>query len=353
MWQSIINWVTDANAVVNGIVWGWPVIILILGTGLLLSIRTGFLQVCRFGNSMNTTIVPVIRSLGKKSGASASGLKTVSQFEAFSTAISGTVGTGNIVGVTAAILTGGPGAVLWMWISAFFGMVTNYSENVLGLFYRKKDEAGTLSGGAFYYIENGLKCKGFLGKLVKILAYLAAVFCLFAAVGMSGVQTNKISGTLSNSLGTAFGVTPGSNAETLVKLLIGIIIAILAAVIIIGGIKRIGKVAAKLVPVIFGIDFQNRPAAFGGEDSIRHELKQRLVRTCVNQIYAVIVAGVICHQTRDRTVFILEHRNTGQLIRIEIAVCVHPFETSPNENARCSPAFPLPEETGKCFDTAR
>ena len=250
MWQSIINWVTDANAVVNGIVWGWPVIILILGTGLLLSIRTGFLQVCRFGNSMNTTIVPVIRSLGKKSGASASGLKTVSQFEAFSTAISGTVGTGNIVGVTAAILTGGPGAVLWMWISAFFGMVTNYSENVLGLFYRKKDEAGNLSGGAFYYIENGLKCKGFLGKLVKILAYLAAVFCLFAAVGMSGVQTNKISGTLSNSLGTAFGVTPGSNEETLVKLLIGIIIAILAAVIIIGGIKRIGKVAAKLVPVM-------------------------------------------------------------------------------------------------------
>lgn len=144
MWQSIINWVTDANAVVNGIVWGWPVIILILGTGLLLSIRTGFLQVCRFGNSMNTTIVPVIRSLGKKSGASASGLKTVSQFEAFSTAISGTVGTGNIVGVTAAILTGGPGAVLWMWISAFFGMVTNYSENVLGLFYRKKDEAKKL-----------------------------------------------------------------------------------------------------------------------------------------------------------------------------------------------------------------
>ena len=122
MWQSIINWVTDANAVVNGTVWGWPVIILILGTGLLLSIRTGFLQVCRFGNSMNTTVVPVIRSLGKKSGASASGLKTVSQFEAFSTAISGTVGTGNIVGVTAAVLTGGPGAVLWMWISAFFGM---------------------------------------------------------------------------------------------------------------------------------------------------------------------------------------------------------------------------------------
>ena len=113
MWQSIINWVTDVNGTVNSIVWGWPVIILILGTGLLLSIRTGFLQVRKFGNSMNTTIVPTIRSIGQKKKASASGLKTVSQFEAFSTAISGTVGTGNIVGVTAAILTGGPGAVLF------------------------------------------------------------------------------------------------------------------------------------------------------------------------------------------------------------------------------------------------
>lgn len=248
--QSILDWVTKVNGAVNAVVWGWPVIILILGTGLLLSIRTGFLQVRKFGNSLNTTIIPTVRSIGKKQSRSTSGTKTVSQFEAFSTAISGTVGTGNIIGVTAAILTGGPGAVLWMWISAFFGMVTNYAENVLGLFYRQRDEDGTLSGGAFYYIKNGLRRKGFLGVVVKILAYMAAIVCLFAAVGMSGVQTNKISATLTGSVGTAFGVQPGSDVETLVKLLFGIIIAILAAVIIIGGIERIGKVASKLVPVM-------------------------------------------------------------------------------------------------------
>lgn len=250
MWQSIIDWITKVNKAVNSVVWGWPIIILILGTGLLLSIRTGFLQIRKFGSSMNSTIFPVVKSMGKKKDKSKPGSNSVSQFEAFATAISGTVGTGNIVGVTAAILTGGPGAVLWMWISAFFGMVTNYAENILGLFYRKKDEDGNFSGGAFYYIENGLKGKGVFKIVVKILAYMAAIVCLLAAVGMSGVQTNKISGTLANSLGPAFGVEHGSDAETLVKLLIGIIVAIIAAGIIIGGIQRVGKVAAKLVPAM-------------------------------------------------------------------------------------------------------
>ncbi len=244
MWQNFIDAVTKVNGVLNGIVWGWPVIILILGTGLLLTIRTKFLQFTHFGESMNTTIIPAVKSLGKKKNADTK-VNSISQFEAFSTAISGTVGTGNIVGVTAAILTGGPGAVLWMWISALFGMVTNYSENVLGLYYRKKDKNGDLSGGAFYYIDNGLKKWGVLSK---ILAYMAAIVCLFAAVGMSGVQTNKISGTIAGALGSAFDVTKGSSAETLVKLLIGVIVALITAVIIIGGIKRIGKVASKLIP---------------------------------------------------------------------------------------------------------
>ena len=243
MWNSVIEAVTAANDWLNGIVWGWPVIILILGTGLLLSIRTGFLQVSHFGESLGTTIVPTIKSIGKKRTDTSKG---ISQFEAFSAAISGTVGTGNIVGVVAAILTGGPGAVFWMWVSAFFGMVTNYSENVLGLYFRKKEnDKGEFSGGAFYYIENGLKSwRG----LSKFLAYFAAAVCMLAAVGMSGVQTNKISGTLATSLGSAFGVAAGTPADTLVKLLIGIIIAIVAAVIIIGGIKRIGKVASTLIP---------------------------------------------------------------------------------------------------------
>ena len=243
--DSCLGAIEKINSAVNGVVWGWPMIILILGTGLLLTIRTKFLQVRKFGDSLGSTIVPTVKSMGKKKSSDSKG---VSQFEAFSAAISGTVGTGNMVGVTAAILTGGPGAVFWMWVSAFVGMVTNYSENVLGLYYRKKDREGNFSGGSFYYIENGLKCKGFGNIIVKFLAYMAAIVCLFAAVGMSGVQTNKISNTLSTSLGTAFGVESGSDAETLVKLLIGIIVALVAAVIIIGGIKRVGKVASKLVP---------------------------------------------------------------------------------------------------------
>ena len=238
MWNSIIEAVTKVNGFINNIVWGWPVIVLILGTGLLLSIRTRFLQIRKFGDSMGSTIVPTIKSLGRKKDKKADSIRTVSQFEAFSAAISGTVGTGNIIGVTAAILTGGPGAVFWMWVSAFFGMVTNYAENVLGLYFRKKDSEGNLSGGAFYYISYGMKWKW--------LGYIAAVFAMLAAIGMSGAQTNKISSTITNAVGYVYDY---QNA-TVVKLIIGAVVAGLTALIIIGGIKRIGKVASKLVPVM-------------------------------------------------------------------------------------------------------
>lgn len=234
MWESFLKTVEDVNSFLNGCVWGWPTIILILGTGLLLTVRTRFLQVRKFGESLNTTIVPTIKSLGKKKQKDGR-VQSISQFEAFSTAISGTVGTGNIVGVIAAILTGGPGAVLWMWISAFFGMVTNYSENVLGLYFRKKDSKGNLAGGPFYYIAYGMKWKW--------LAYVAAIFCTFAAIGMSGVQTNKISGTIAEAYTRATGTE-----QSIVNLIVGIVVAVIAAVIIIGGIKRIGKVASMLVP---------------------------------------------------------------------------------------------------------
>lgn len=237
MLEQILSGIENVNNVLNGIVWGWPVVILILGTGILLTIRTRFLQVRHFGDSLGSTIVPAVKSLGKrKKGSKNSNIKAVSQFEAFSTAISGTVGTGNIIGVISAILTGGPGAVFWMWISAFFGMVTNYSENVLGLYFRKKDKHGNLSGGSFYYIAYGLKWKW--------LGFCAAVFCIFASIGMSGVQTNKISGTLTE---TASHWTEIGN-EDAVKLIIGIVIAVITAVIIIGGIQRIGKVTSMLVP---------------------------------------------------------------------------------------------------------
>lgn len=236
MFDKIVSVIEKGNSFLNNIVWGWPVIILILGTGILLSIRTGFLQLTHFHTALKGTIIETFKGMKKKDKKDEQDKNSVSAFEAFSAAISGTVGTGNIIGVVSAILTGGPGAVLWMWISAFFGMVTNFAENVLGMYYRKRDEDGNFSGGAFYYIRNGLKWKW--------LAYVAAVFTMLAAIGMSGVQTNKISGTISDALSQAFSF----ESMTVVKLVIGVIVAVITASIILGGIQRIGKVASMLVP---------------------------------------------------------------------------------------------------------
>ena len=247
--DAFIAWLTSANDWLNGIVWGWPMIILILGTGIFLTILTKFLQVRKFGTSCNETIVPTIKSIVKKKDKDdkkKNKEKTISPFEAFATAISGTVGTGNIVGVTAAIMSGGPGAVCWMWISAFFGMVTNYSENVLGMYYRKKGADGEFAGGPAYYLSEGLagkKGKGgeILKVIGKILAVAAACFCLVAAIGMSGVQTNKIAATFQN-------LSADPNVQWWIGLIVGIVVAIVLALVILGGIKSIGRVTSILVP---------------------------------------------------------------------------------------------------------
>ena len=246
MWDKIINVITKANDWLNGIVWGWPMIILILGTGIYLTIRTRALQVRRFGTSWGETIIPTVKSIGKRDKKKSKKENSISQFEAFATAISGTVGTGNIIGVSSAIMTGGPGAVFWMWISAFFGMVTNYAENVLGLFFRKKEKNGDFSGGPAYYLSEGIgmnaKGKGAsaLKTFGKILGVMAAVFCTFAAIGMSGAQTNKMSGTFQS-------VFTDAN-KTTVGLVVGIAVAVVLALVVLGGIKAIGKVASILVP---------------------------------------------------------------------------------------------------------
>ena len=241
--------VAKVNGVINGVVWGWPMIILILGTGIYLTLRTKALQVRKFGTSWGETIVPTVKHIGKKQ-KSISGEKTISPFEAFATAISGTVGTGNIIGVTSAIMTGGPGAVFWMWISAFFGMVTNYAENVLGMYFRKKNAVtGEFLGGPMQYLSEGMgrnvngKGGSILKTLGKILGVMAAVFCVFAAIGMSGAQTNNIAGTFED----IFGGVQGVNTDV-VTLIVGIVIAVFLALVIIGGIKSIGRVTAILVP---------------------------------------------------------------------------------------------------------
>ena len=216
----------------DNILWGIPMVVIILGAGIFMTVRTRGLQVRKFKVSLTTTIVPTVKSIFKKEKhAHKDGEKSISQFEAFSAAISGTVGTGNIVGVAGAMISGGPGAVFWMWVSAFFGMVTNYSENVLGLYYRSKDSDGNFSGGPMHYIEKGLGWKP--------LAKFFALCCTLAAVGMSMVQVNSISGTVQN-------VAPGN--DTVVAWIVGIVVAVITALIVIGGIQRIGKVASMIVP---------------------------------------------------------------------------------------------------------
>ena len=244
--EAFVQWLTNVNDAINGVVWGWPMIILILGTGIYLTVRTKVLQVRKFGTSWGETIIPVAKSMGKKQPKSLNGEKTISPFEAFATAISGTVGTGNIVGVTSAIMAGGPGAVFWMWISAFFGMVTNYAENVLGMYFRKKDSNGEFVGGPMQYLSEGIgrgvggKWGSFLKTFGKVLAVMACVFCLGAAIGMSGVQASKISDVATTQI---TGIDP-----IITAVIVGVVVAAVLALIILGGIKSIGRVTAILVP---------------------------------------------------------------------------------------------------------
>ena len=246
MWQDFIEIVTEVNGKVNDFVWGPPMIIMLLGTGILLTIVTKFLQVRKFGTSVNETLGETFRSVGKKKNKRKE--NSISPFEAFATAISGTVGTGNIVGVTSAIMTGGPGAVFWMWVSAFFGMVTNYSENVLGMYFRKKDKDGEISGGPAYYLSEGIgrNVKGGFGSFLrgfgKVLGVLAAVFCTFAAIGMSGVQTTKMTQTVQ----AVFNMNEKQNM--IIAIVVGIVVAVVLALIILFGIKGIGRTTALLVP---------------------------------------------------------------------------------------------------------
>lgn len=254
--EAILKVITFIN---DNILWGIPLIVALLGTGIIITVRTRAVQVRKFGDSVNSTIVPTVKSMGKKHTKGDG--STISPFEAFAAAISGTVGTGNIVGVASAIISGGPGAVFWMWVSAFFGLATNYSENVLGLYYRKKDKDGVIHGGPMYYIEKGLN--------LKWLGMIFAVCCMLAASGMGMVQANNITGTLQSTINSA------GNETT--NLIIGICVAaavvILAALIVIGGIKRIGRVASMVVPfmslffiivafVIIFINVTAIPAAF-------------------------------------------------------------------------------------------
>ena len=214
--------------------WGIPAIICIIGVGLYLSIRTGFIQVRKFPLAMKQTIGKVFEKKEAKHGA-------MTPFQAVCTALSATVGTGNIAGVAGAIAIGGPGAVFWMWVSAFLGMCTKFSEVTLAVHFREKNEKGEYVGGPMYYIKNGL------GKKWKWLAILFSIFGVFTVFGTgNATQVNTIATAINSAL-LNYNVI-SQESVSISNWIIGIVIMILVVCVLLGGIKRIGKVTEKLVP---------------------------------------------------------------------------------------------------------
>ena len=223
--ENFIAKVEAVNGAVNSFAWGPLMLLLLVGTGVFLTFRVHWLQVTHFGRILKNTV----GTLFQKKAARDHGAN-ISPFEAVSTALAGTVGTGNIAGVTGAIFTGGAGAVFWMWVAAFFGMVTKYAEIVLAMKYRVKDDSGVYHGGPMYYIENGI------GKGWK---WLAVIFCLLGGLASFGIGNIAQSSEISGALSDLFHISP---------LVSGILIAAVVALVTLGGIKRIGKVTSLLVP---------------------------------------------------------------------------------------------------------
>ncbi len=195
--EQLSQMIASVNNAILGVVWGIPMLVLILATGIYLSVRTGFFQITKAKFVNKETIFAIFT---KRSVTKTKDKKAITQFQALSTALAATIGTGNIAGVATAITVGGAGAVFWMWVSAFFGMMTNFSENVLGIYFRQKNPKGEWSGGAMYYLQNGLKDRRFFRHLAKPLAVLFSIFCIVASFGMGNMaQVNSISHALNNT----------------------------------------------------------------------------------------------------------------------------------------------------------
>ena len=227
--------IENVNSAVNNFVWGLPMLVLLVGTGILMTALTGFFQVSHIGHWFKHTLGGIF--INKHVTAHTPGHdKQISQFQSLCTALAATIGTGNIAGVAAALATGGPGAIFWMWIVAFFGMMTNYSENVLGIYYRRKNSEGEWCGGAMYYLKDGLGSKKGCRQVGAILAVLFSIFCVLASFGIGNMsQINSIA----VNLNSVFHIP---------SLATGLVLMAIAALVIVGGLKRIASVTEKLVP---------------------------------------------------------------------------------------------------------
>ena len=232
--KSMLSTIEAINSAVNNFIWGVPAMICIIGVGLVLSFRTRFLQIRKFPYAMKVTFGRMFKKREASDGA-------MTPFQAVCTALAATVGTGNIAGVAGAIAIGGPGAVFWMWISAILGMCTKFSEVTLAVHFREKNVHGDLVGGPMYYIKNGLK------KHWHWLAYLFSAFGVLTVFGTgNATQVNTITTAINTALMNYHVIS--KDAVPTVNLVVGIILAVLIALILLGGIRRIGRVTEKLVP---------------------------------------------------------------------------------------------------------
>ena len=230
----MLSVIEKVNDVVNNFIWGVPAMICIIGVGLLLSFRTGFIQIRKFPYAMKVTLGRMLKKREASDGA-------LTPFQAVCTALAATVGTGNVAGVAGAIAIGGPGAVFWMWISALLGMCTKFSEVTLAVHFHERNANGDLVGGPMYYIKNGLK------KHWHWLAYLFSAFGVLTVFGTgNATQVNTITTAIDSALYN-YDIISKESASTF-NLIIGIVLAALIALILLGGIKRIGQVTEKLVP---------------------------------------------------------------------------------------------------------
>lgn len=222
------------NDILLNILWGKPMIFLIIMTGLFMTVRTRFFHIRHLSHVLKHTILSLFKSETQKSGDE----KAISRFQTISTALAGTMGTGNIVGVSAALSIGGAGTVFWMWLSAIIGMMTKFSENVLAVYFREKNKNGQWCGGAMYYIKNGLKQKCLLNPLAKPLSVLFSFFCLAASFGVGNmVQINSVSNILLDTWHIPLIYT-------------GIFASLLVFIIIIRGLKSIVKVTERIIPLM-------------------------------------------------------------------------------------------------------
>lgn len=245
--KSFVEQLTDVNNAINNFAWEKLGLVLLIGAGIILTICTKFFQVSHIKEWWMRTIGGMFSRKSKVRKNKEHG--SVSQFQALCTALAATIGTGNIAGVASAICIGGPGAVFWMWIAAFFGMMTNFSENILGIYYRRKNKEGEWSGGPMYYLRDGLGGYKHCKWVGRVLAALFSVFAVLASFGIGNMgQINKIVINLDNAflsnvdLGYAFGDVKWTS------IIIGGVLMVLGGLIILGGLKRIASFAEKVVP---------------------------------------------------------------------------------------------------------